>query len=72
LLCSESEEAVPGGISSKAAACVAFGLIKIAGAFCVTKEHGVQDKLRREIWVCKPSFKKGIFHLADSEVPAAL
>lgn len=36
LLCSESEEALQGDISSRAAAYVAFGLIKIAGAFCVT------------------------------------
>lgn len=40
LLCSESEEAVQGDISY-AAAYVAFGLMKIAGAFCVTEraEH---------------------------------
>lgn len=47
LLSSWADEPASGDISSKAAAYVAFGLIRIAGAFCVTKAYGVQDKLRR-------------------------
>lgn len=46
-LCTRADEPAQGDISSKAAAYVAFGLIRIASAFCVTKEYGIQDKPRR-------------------------
>lgn len=47
LLSSWADEPARGDISSKAAAYVAFGLIRIASTFCVTKEYSVQDKPRR-------------------------
>lgn len=42
-----ASQTVRSDISSKASAYVAFGLSKIAGASCVTKERRVQDKPRR-------------------------
>lgn len=39
---------------------------------CDRKSRASKINWGEEIWVCKPSFRKGIFHLTDSEVPAAL